>query len=260
MESIVKKGGNMKNVLLKTMLVVFIQMQNVLAFPPTNPNVNPYYGNSTFEIKSQGANYITVAIDGDYFRDPVKRFAVNNITAGNHYVEIFTERAQHSGYYTSTQSIRIYAGYVYIKSASMGNGVVDNQGRFFVKSVQALAVYQPNYYEPYYPTYPQYEQQQIPVCNMPMGMSGSSFNLLLQTINNQWFDDTKLSVAKQAAQNNWFTTAQVARIMQTFSFEDSKLSLAKMAYSRVIDQSNYFVVYDEFWFSSSVDELIAYIN
>jgi len=48
--------------------------------------------------------------------------------------------------------------------------------------------------------------------------------------------------------------------MQTFSFEDSKLSLAKMAYSRVIDQSNYFVVYDEFWFSSSVDELIAYIN
>ncbi len=95
---------------------------------------------------------------------------------------------------------------------------------------------------------------------MPVGMNATSFNLLIQTIHNQWFDDTKLNVAKQAVQTNWFTSAQVATMMREFSFEESKLALAKMAYARVIDQPNYFVVYDEFWFSSSVDELIAYIH
>lgn len=250
----------MKNGLLKTIIVVLIQMQCVLAYPPTNPNVNPYYGNSTFEIKSQGSNFITVSIDGDYFREPVKRFVVGNVAAGNHYVEIFTDRAQHSGYYTTTQTVRVYAGYVYINPASLVNGIVDNQGRFYVKSVQALGVYQPDYYEPYYPTYPQYNQPPAVVCNAPMGMNESSFNALLRTIDNQWFDDTKLKVAKQALQNNWFTSAQIAQILKQFSFEDSKLSFAKQAYARVIDKPNYFMVYDEFWFSSSVNELIDYIH
>ncbi|MBK9457662.1 MAG: hypothetical protein IPO24_19825 [Bacteroidetes bacterium] len=72
-------------------------------FLPANPNVDPYYGNSTFEIKSQGANYITVAIDGDFFNEPVKKFAVNNMAPGNHYVEVFTDKS-YSGYYATTQS------------------------------------------------------------------------------------------------------------------------------------------------------------
>jgi hypothetical protein len=246
----------MKNGLLKLLLVLLVQMQSSFAFPPNNPN----YGNSSFEIKSQGANFITVSIDGDFFNEPVKKFAVNNIAPGNHYVEIFTDRVQHSGYYSNTQRVRIYSGYVYVKPASQVLGVIDNYGRFFIKSVKPLAVYHPDYYEPYYPEYPQYHEPAPPVCNIPVGMPEASFNQLLQTIHNQWFDDTRLNVAKQAVQNSWFTSEQIARMMREFSFEDSKLELAKFAYNRVVDKPNYFVVYDEFWFSSSVDELIRYIH
>ena len=250
----------MKNALLKTMLVVFIQMQHVLAFPPANPNVDPYYGNSTFEIKSQGANFITVAIDGDFFNEPVKKFAVNNMAPGNHYVEVFTDKVHHSGYYATTQRVKLYAGYVYIKPASLVHGVIDNFGRFYVKSVQALQMYEPVYYQPIYPDYPPYQQQQQPVCNAQQQVNTTSFNAWLQTIHDQWFDDTKLNVARQAVQSGWFTSEQIATMMREFSFEDSKLELAKTAYSHVVDKQNYFVVYDEFWFSSSVDELIRFIH
>ncbi|MBK7443606.1 MAG: DUF4476 domain-containing protein [Bacteroidetes bacterium] len=250
----------MKNGLLKTMFVLLLQMQNVFAAPPHYQNVYPNYGNSTFEIKSQGANYITVSIDGDFFNEPVKKFAVSNMSPGNHFVEIYTDRMQHSGYYTTTQKVRIYSGYVYIKPASLVHGVIDNFGRFFIKSVQDIAIYDNQYYEPYYPDYQQYNQPVTPVCAVTTAMPQPVFDQLLQTLKNQWFDDTRLNVAKQAMANNWFTAEQVARLMREFSFESSKLELAKYAYAHVVDKPNYFVVYDEFWFSSSVDELINYIH
>jgi len=47
--------------------------------------------------------------------------------------------------------------------------------------------------------------------------------------------------------------------MQAFTFEDTKLQFAKFAYGRTFDIGNYFVVNNAFDFSSSVDELNAFI-
>lgn len=241
----------MKNALPKLLIVILFNMQHVLAYPPHVYDYN-LHDASTFEIKLSGSGFITVSIDGDYFPEQVKKFSVNNLPAGNHYVEIYSEKIQHSGYYSNTQRVKLYAGSVYIKPASLIYAVVDNYGRFYIKNVQQVMVYpEPNqpYYQPYQPN----------VCYAPMAMQDYDFKQLLDVINDQWYDSGKLSIAKQAASANWLTTAQVTSIMKTMWYEDTKLDFAKYAYTKVIDNQNYFLVNKEFWYSSSVESLNRYL-
>jgi hypothetical protein len=46
--------------------------------------------------------------------------------------------------------------------------------------------------------------------------------------------------------------------MGLFSFEASKLEIAKYAWHHVVDKGNYFTINDAFTFDSSVDELNEY--
>lgn len=94
----------------------------------------------------------------------------------------------------------------------------------------------------------------------PWPMDQNAFNGALATINGQSFEDNKLQIAQQVFTSNCMTTAQVSQIMGLFSFEDSKLEFAKFAYGRTYDLSNYFMVNNAFTFSSSVDELNAFIQ
>lgn len=113
---------------------------------------------------------------------------------------------------------------------------------------------------------PVQQQQQVyvmPGYNGPVGcpwpMDQSTFASAQSTINNQTFEDNKLQVAQQVLGSNCMTSAQVASLMQAFTFEDTKLQFAKFAYGRTFDIGNYFVVNNAFDFSSSVDELNAFI-
>lgn len=94
----------------------------------------------------------------------------------------------------------------------------------------------------------------------PWPMDQGTFSNALNTINGQSFEDNKLQIAQQVFTSNCMTVAQVTQIMGLFSFEDSKLDFAKFAYGRTFDLSNYFMVNNAFTFSSSVDELNAFIN
>ncbi len=248
----------MKNVLPKLMFVLLLNFQNVSAFPPHFYDHN-LYNSSTFEIKLTGNGFMTVSLDGEYFDSPVKRFSLNNIPAGNHYVEIFMEKTQHSGYYSNTTRIKIYSGNVYIKPSSLISAVVDNFGRFYIKNVQQLMTFTEPNYQPYDPYCQQPVHQHEAYFNVPVVLQEHTFKQVLDVIEDQWYDNSKLQVAQQALQSNWFTSAQVARMMNTLWYEDTKLDLAKSAYSKVLDKSDYYLVNKEFWYSSSVESLSKYI-
>jgi hypothetical protein len=49
-------------------------------------------------------------------------------------------------------------------------------------------------------------------------------------------------------------------MMGQLDFEDTKLQYAKFAYNKTYDIGNYYKLNDAFDFSSSIDELNAYIN
>lgn len=92
-------------------------------------------------------------------------------------------------------------------------------------------------------------------CGNSYAMSNSNFAAAKQTITKQSFDDTKLTTAKQVIKSNCLSSAQIKELMMLFSFEATRLDLAKFAHERCVDKNNYFLLNDAFQFESSVEEL-----
>lgn len=97
------------------------------------------------------------------------------------------------------------------------------------------------------------------MCTMPT-LGPSDFQKAKATISNQSFDDTRATIAKQVIQANCMSVAQVKEIVSLFSFEETKLDIAKFAYLYTCDRNRYYEINSVFSFSSSVDELNAYIS
>ncbi|MCD6010550.1 MAG: hypothetical protein K0Q79_412 [Flavipsychrobacter sp.] len=94
----------------------------------------------------------------------------------------------------------------------------------------------------------------------PRAMDRATFNDAKQTIENASFDNTKLSTAKTILDANYVTTDQVIELCKLFSFENSMLDFAKFAYSRTVDNNNYFKVGNVFSFDASRKSLNDYIS
>ena len=91
-------------------------------------------------------------------------------------------------------------------------------------------------------------------------MSNRVFQKLLIDLEQATFDSSMRKLAKEKIDDNYFTSEQIAKIIRLFSFDSSKLDIAKYAYKKVVDQDNYSIVFKEFDFESSIEELSEYIN
>lgn len=99
-----------------------------------------------------------------------------------------------------------------------------------------------------------------PVPAGPQAMSDLDFERLLGSIRSKDFEDSKLSLASQAAQSNFFTAAQITTLTGLFDFENTRLDFAKRAYNACVDPQNYYMVNDAFDFETSIDELQNYLQ
>lgn len=91
-------------------------------------------------------------------------------------------------------------------------------------------------------------------------MDVQSFEMLKRALSRESFEKSRLEIAKSSIDRNNFSTLQVRDLLLLFSFENSKLDLAKYAYGKVVDKNNFFQVYDVFSFSSSKEDLANYIR
>ncbi|MFZ4796614.1 MAG: DUF4476 domain-containing protein [Bacteroidia bacterium] len=91
-------------------------------------------------------------------------------------------------------------------------------------------------------------------------MSGVVFSNLTDQLKKQGFEDNKIQIVKQVMANNCLSAAQVKGLMKEFSFEENKLRVAKICYSKTTDKENYFTINDAFGFSSSVDEMSEFLK
>ena len=101
------------------------------------------------------------------------------------------------------------------------------------------------------------EHHPKPVCRV----SDEELNEAVNSIKKQSFSNTQLTMAKQIVRSKQcFTALQIKQIVDIFSFESSKLEMAKFCYSYCVDKDNYYKINDSFSFSSSVDDLDKYIS
>jgi len=125
-------------------------------------------------------------------------------------------------------------------------------------------VHPPTPVQPVQPVSPVPEPQvyNMPGYTGPIGcawpMSPTEFAEAKTSIDSKSFEESKMTTAKQIGRDRCFTAEQVKGIMNTFSFEDTKLEFAKYAYERTYDIGNYYKLNDAFSFESSIDELNEY--
>lgn len=96
-------------------------------------------------------------------------------------------------------------------------------------------------------------------CGYPT-LSPAMFHDAMQSIQARSFESSKLTMARQIIETNCLTAAQVRDVMLLFSFESSKLDIAKFAYTRTVDPNMYFMVNEVFAYSASVQDLDNYIR
>ena len=66
--------------------------------------------------------------------------------------------------------------------------------------------------------------------------------------------------AEQIISTNYFTVGQVKQLLGLFNLESNKLELAKLAYDKTVDQSDYYAINDVFSYNDSKDELSRCIH
>lgn len=234
-----------------------------------NHNVKADHYTSTINICNHDNDLISVLIDGIQYPNAVNEFHLSGIIPGRHKVKVFTR--ENCGYNYSKFAHLAYSGFVILKPDEEIFAVIDPYNQLRIKRVVTImpapvSVIKPihSYYTSYNTNYYEGNYHQENCSNHysygPYAMDKSSYFTLKQCIADKWFDSSKSEVAQMAMRNNYFTTQQIAGIMNLFDFESTKLEFAKMAYSHVVDHQNYWMVNDAFSFSSSISSLQGFIG
>ncbi len=199
---------------------------------------------------------IIVQFDQTSYSNPTKSFSLNCIAPGRHRISVWSAaRNIHHGYYGAP--VLLYNGFIDLNPASIISTVITHNNFLRIENIQPKFVLQATY-DPYYSNqnYGCNNNQQF----IPHPISNSQFNQIKHSIANKNFDSTRLQLARQAVRNNPMNSRQIAELMSVLDFDSSRMEFAKFAYKFTLDPQNYFLLYDEFAFESSVIELSNFID
>ncbi len=94
-------------------------------------------------------------------------------------------------------------------------------------------------------------------------VSNNDYTNIMQSIRRENISDTRMRVAKNITRNyNCFSVEQVRGIVKLFNFDEQRLEIAKFLYeyTAIEERRRYFMVANEFSFSSTREELQEFIN
>jgi len=221
---------------------------------------------SDLRIRTFDNRPVIVSLNHVQYHTPGTAVTINDIMPGRHQLQVWTYR--HQTYPRNQQRVLLYNGFIDVPASSEVRAMVTRQRGLRINEIIPLfppPAPVPPYYTPYPAPYP--APYPIPApgpCGTPATppcINDADFNALLNTIDNQSFESTRMTIAKQSIrQHGVIHTRQVEALMNLMSFESSKLELAKYAYEFTIDQHNYFQLFNAFSFESSVRELSNYMD
>ena len=239
----------------------------LLVFSIFAVSVYAYGPQTKLSISSFNSYALRIIVDNNtYSFDKSKGdpdFVLSDLAAGNHRIQIYRMpvRPRRGGF--GNNAIRvIYDATIYLRAQYFTDIMINRFGRVF-KDDMLIDQYTENPKPQQYPKPPRNPnnpQQSYPGQGYNTQMAPQSFEALKATLRNEGFDNSRLNIAKQAAAANIFSAAQVKEVMQLFSFDESRLDIAKTFYPRTIDKGNYFTVSDAFTFSNSKDALMEFIR
>lgn len=261
--------------------LILILFMSIAAFAADRPS------SGRLTITSYDNADIRVEIDGRRYNSNDNSIRISNINTGYHSIQVY-RRQQSNGIFGGSRERLVYSSNVYVRPQHQIDILIDRNGRaqvqeFDLNRNKNRRDRRNDRHDDWdrrndngrWEDYDQWERNNRPGRNddwdrndgkwgnnngYGRAVSYESFQSMKQTLRRENFENTRLTLAKQMMERNYFETAQVREMLQLFSFESNRLELAKHAYRNTVDRNNYHTVYEVFSFSSSRDELSRYIN
>ena len=206
--------------------------------------------NSAIELRMFNNGSFTASIDNTPMTAPSTQVQFEEVLPGNYFLQV--NRAVYNHRWHQYRFIPVFSGYVNVPVNTRMNAMISAYNRLEVMNMYANYVAPEPVCPPAPVVYPE------PVCHTPV-MNDEEFNRFRSGVHNGSFEDTRLSMIRSQMNYYYFTSYQVAVLMNEMWFESGRLEVAKMAYNKTVDKQNYYVVNDKFWFDSSVNDLNNYI-
>ena len=234
-----------------TLISVFILSFSLSAQPDDARRSSSKQGRITISTLSN--NPVRVIIDGRNYaaNGNNNSVTINDVRAGYHTIKIYQQRSNRSSRRFSRNMELIYDARIQVRSKVHTDIIINRFGRAFVDERQMNADYYSDHDDDQY--LDEYATDVQPMNNF-------NFNQFRESLRQESFDNTRLTLAQQTIDANHFSAAQVKELVRLFSFEENKLALAKYAFRNTVDRQNYSVVNEEFSYSSSKEQLAQYIR
>lgn len=220
---------------------------------------------SKISISSSSNSSMRVMVDGNRYKTNNNSIQINNLQQGYHSVKVYRQvrNGRPTGIFGNNGNYQlVYSSNVYVKPQYHVDITINRFGKAFIDEQPINTGY-----------YNDEDNDNWDDNNWNNNnnewnnndwtnrvMNTQSFDRFKESLKNEAFDNTRINIAKQVINSNYFTTAQVKEVVQLFSFENNKLDIAKYAYKNTIDKQDYFTVADCFTFSNNKDELMRYIQ
>lgn len=192
-------------------------------------------GNGTMRITNESRESIRVEVDGRVYLEYQNLVYVPDVSPGYHSVKVY--RSSRYGKYTTLFSQKMYVkprrevtllvdrnGKVRVNDAR----VPDNNGRWNDRFIQPV--------------------------------NGRTFEFMKASLKRERFERNRMDQAGDFISRNFFTTQQVKELMQLFSSDSYKLTLAGQAYGKTIDREHYDQVKRTLRYRSSKRELERFLQ
>ena len=230
-----------------TLLAAFFLTATAFAYPMQ----------SRLSISTMSSSAIRVMIDGRNYNDRnngQNDLLINDIRPGNHVLKIYTyKNSRRTNDRGNVNGQLIYAGNIVVRPGFHTDITINRFGKAFIDERAIRSGY---YDEDYEETGSHWGNNG----SYLQAMNENDFEQSKQAIRRESFDRTKVVIARQIIDGNNFSAAQVKELVKLFSFETSRLEIAKYCFSHCIDKGNYFIVNEAFDFSSSKEELAKYVQ
>ncbi len=199
------------------------------------------YGSSELRLRLDNNAMFTVIFDRKIYDVPTSLFSLSGIRGGSHRLVV---KQRVGGRYGAFRTI--YNGNINIRAHSRVKAKINRYNRLVILNV--TPIYNDGYNDGYGNGGGYYNKPLLDVARLQSSLRRASF------------ESDKRIIAEQAISTHRVKANQVYRILTMFSFESTKLKVAKFAYRYCVDKRNYYLVNNAFSFSSSIRELNNYIG
>lgn len=213
------------------------------------------YNEGKLTVTFAAKRNVQVLIDGRLYQANDNAIVLNEVQPGRHRIQVYSAKRNNNGRTRYDQRELLYSTTVQVRPNYHVDVMVNRFGKALIdeRYLRSNGRWDDDNWDDEI-SGRDYENSNS------KAMSESAFNQFLQQVKSQWFNSSKMNVAKDGLNRNYFTTAQIRQVLQLLASEDDKLALAKLAYRNTVDQRYYYQVFDVFSFQRTKDELERYIK